>query len=197
MKTLEDHIESCEFSRALQYRLTFQGRVETDLSEEATNPIFEEATRQVPFAVIKDGKEWLFVDLRAVVDGQEIVVASETVEIEPGKDAKELNISFDSSKVDTKEVADDQDNVIENAVNGTTSRRITLYISLNHSLTLFSPHSHAPRRETARHNGCDEAFVQARKALRPVRCCEREGCDWCHHQVSIYSFLYRMVPAAI
>ncbi len=119
MKTLEVTIIRCSFSAEMQYRLTMQGKVETDLSttsksfllthsfihsltrvyfiNAAKTPTFELSKRQVPFAIIKDGKELLVVTLFGVVEGKEVELGSQTIELQPSKDDKTVDIPFDGT----------------------------------------------------------------------------------------------------
>ena len=60
-------------------------------------PTFELSKRQVPFAIIKDGKELLVVTLFGIIEGKEVELGSQTIELEPSKDDKTVDIPFDGT----------------------------------------------------------------------------------------------------
>ncbi len=51
----------------------------------------------MPFAIIKDGKELLVVTLFGVIEGKEVELGSQTIELEPSKDDKTVDIPFDGT----------------------------------------------------------------------------------------------------
>jgi len=101
MKTLEVTVISVQASEAYQYKLQYQGKVESDPSTDvSTNPQFELPSKLVPFAIVRDGKEMLHVVLLAIkAPGEKAVnVGQKLIEMHPSKDAQHAIIQLENGK---------------------------------------------------------------------------------------------------
>lgn len=113
MKTLEVTIEKAEFSDSGSYRISFQGQITTDSSADTATPTFVNNVLRIPFAVKRNGLEYLNVTIHRTVvknnthvildsvldtssnksdegEAEELVVGNDSLEIHPGTDVKNL-----------------------------------------------------------------------------------------------------------
>ena len=101
MKVLEANIISVTLATPHICRVCFQEKVFTSPStEESTSPVLVPPDVQVPYAIVKEGKEYLIISLFVTMDGQEVKIGTKTEEIYPAKDPKSLHISFDEVEGD-------------------------------------------------------------------------------------------------
>lgn len=96
MKVLEVTIENAELSEARAYQISYQGKVESDISEVSKTPKFHRNALYVPFAIVRDGKELLSVTLSSVnkETNESTILVRDTLLIHPGKDRKELKMDI-------------------------------------------------------------------------------------------------------
>ena len=110
MKVLEVTVESAEFSEEHSYQLSYQGKVETDVATFSSKPEFKHAALYVPFAIVKNGKEYLSATVTVCDDENNLkVIAKESLIIHPGKEQKHVTMqipSADDANRDTTIVTD-------------------------------------------------------------------------------------------
>ena len=103
MKVLVVSVEGCEFSEENAYRLSFQGKVFTDVAESSSTPDFNKQELRVPFAVVRDGKEVLVVSVQKRIENGEDENGEPAYERvgqgaapldNPGKSAKTIDVNI-------------------------------------------------------------------------------------------------------